>query len=141
MIAEAVGSKRYRFALQHQLLMALEKFQLKIEVEPFHRKACIVLIAGFESFNAELYRKAARLAQARCPELEIRVFSDRDLTTNPGAVETALEDASVFGSLLFDYDQVLWLRKRLKHIPIRLVFESAIELSLTQLGAAAIGDK
>lgn len=103
----------------------------------------IVLIAGFESFNAELYRKAARLAQARCPELEIRVFSDRDLTTNPGAVETALQDAQVFfGSLLFDYDQVVWLRERLKHIPIRLVFESAIELlSLTQLGAFAIGDK
>jgi len=54
------------------------------------------------------------------------VFSDRDLTTNPGAVETALEDARVFGSLLFDYDQGGC--KRLKHIPIRLVFESAIEL-------------
>ncbi len=28
----------------------------------------IVLIAGFESFNADLYRQAAQLAQARCPE-------------------------------------------------------------------------
>ncbi|MEW6494797.1 MAG: magnesium chelatase subunit H, partial [Cyanobacteriota bacterium] len=103
----------------------------------------IVLIAGFESFNADLYRKAAYLAQQRCPELDIRVFSDRSLTTEPAAVEEALKDAQVFfASLIFDYDQVLWLRERVQHIPIRLVFESALELmSLTQIGAFKIGDK
>jgi magnesium chelatase subunit H len=103
----------------------------------------IVLIAGFESFNADLYRKAAYLAGQRCPELDIRVFSDRSLTTEPEAVEAALQDAQVFfGSLIFDYDQVLWLRERIQHIPIRLVFESALELmSLTQIGAFKIGDK
>jgi magnesium chelatase subunit H len=103
----------------------------------------IVLIAGFESFNADLYRKAAHLAQASCPELDIRVFSDRALTTEPEAVEAALQGADVFfGSLLFDYDQVLWLRQRVQNIPIRLVFESALELmSLTQIGAFKIGDK
>ncbi|MBD1901197.1 magnesium chelatase subunit H [Trichocoleus sp. DQ-A3] len=103
----------------------------------------IVLIAGFESFNADLYRKAAHLAQARCPELDIRVFSDRALTTEPDAVEAALQGADVFfGSLLFDYDQVMWLRQRVQNIPIRLVFESALELmSLTQIGAFKIGDK
>ncbi|MBD1942754.1 DUF3479 domain-containing protein, partial [Coleofasciculus sp. FACHB-712] len=103
----------------------------------------IVLIAGFESFNADLYRKAAHLAQARCPELDIRVFSDRALTTEPDAVEAALQGADVFfGSLLFDYDQVMWLCQRVQNIPIRLVFESALELmSLTQIGAFKIGDK
>jgi magnesium chelatase subunit H len=103
----------------------------------------IVLIAGFESFNAGLYRDAAKLAEARCPELAVHVFSDRDLTSNPGAVEAALQGADVFfGSLLFDYDQVLWLRERVQAIPIRLVFESALELmSLTQIGQFAIGDK
>ncbi|WP_017318044.1 magnesium chelatase subunit H [Mastigocladopsis repens] len=111
----------------------------------------IVLVAGFESFNAELYRKAAFLATSRVAELDIRVFSDRDITTKRAEVEAALKDADVFfGSLLFDYDQVLWLRDRLQrtegdrisHIPIRLVFESALELlSLTKLGAFAIGDK
>ncbi|MGB5900136.1 MAG: magnesium chelatase subunit H [Geitlerinemataceae cyanobacterium] len=103
----------------------------------------IVLIAGFESFNADLYRKAAQLATSGCPELEIQVFSDRDLATQPEAVETALNGASVFfASLLFDYDQVMWLRERVQHIPIRLVFESALELmSLTQIGAFKIGDK
>jgi magnesium chelatase subunit H len=112
----------------------------------------IVLIAGFESFNADLYRKAAHLAQQRCPELDIRVFSDRalpgseanrSLTTEPEVVEEALKDSDVFfGSLIFDYDQVLWLRDRIQHIPIRLVFESALELmSLTQIGAFKIGDK
>ncbi|HTL90127.1 MAG TPA: cobaltochelatase subunit CobN, partial [Leptolyngbya sp.] len=103
----------------------------------------IVLIAGFESFNAGLYRQAAEIAQARCPELDVRVFSDRDLTTNSAEVEMALKQADVFfASLLFDYDQVLWLRERVQAIPTRLVFESALELmSLTQLGKFAIGDK
>lgn len=103
----------------------------------------IVLIAGFESFNAALYRQAAEQAIQRCPELEIQVFSDRDLTTHPDRIEAALHSADVFfGSLLFDYDQVLWLRQRVQSIPVRLVFESALELmSLTQLGRFAIGDK
>lgn len=75
--------------------------------------------------------------------MDIRIFNDRDIRTHPTAVEAALEGADVFfGSLLFDYDQVLWLRERVQSIPIRLVFESALELmSLTQLGKFAIGDK
>ncbi|MEH2235841.1 magnesium chelatase subunit H [Nostoc sp.] len=103
----------------------------------------IVLVAGFESFNADLYRKAAFLANSRCPQLDIRVFSDRDLTNKRTEVEAALHEADVFfGSLLFDYDQVVWLRDRIAQIPIRLVFESALELmSLTKLGIFAIGDK
>ncbi|NER21043.1 MAG: magnesium chelatase subunit H [Symploca sp. SIO1C2] len=103
----------------------------------------IVLITGFESFNSELYRKAAQLVQQRSPELDIRVFNDRSLTTEPTTVTEALQDADVFFcSLIFDYDQVLWLRERVQSIPIRLVFESALELmSLTQLGAFIIGDK
>ncbi len=103
----------------------------------------IVLIAGFESFNANLYRQAAKIAVARCEELEVIVFSDRDITTDPAQVETALQSADVFfGSLLFDYDQVMWLKQRVQDISIRLVFESALELmSLTQLGKFAIGDK
>jgi magnesium chelatase subunit H len=103
----------------------------------------IVLVAGFESFNADLYRKAAFLANSRCSELDIRVFSDRDLSNKRTEVEAALNGADVFfGSLLFDYDQVVWLRDRVSQIPIRLVFESALELmSLTKLGDFAIGDK
>jgi magnesium chelatase subunit H len=103
----------------------------------------IVLIAGFESFNADLYRQAAQLAQARCPELDIRVFSDRDLTPQADDVEAALHGANaVFCSLIFDYDQVMWLRERMQDIPIRLVFESALELmSLTRLGKFALGDQ
>jgi magnesium chelatase subunit H len=103
----------------------------------------IVLIAGFESFNADLYRKAAELAVSGCQELEVRVFSDRALADEPDAVAAALLNADVFfGSLLFDYDAVMWLRPRVQNIPIRLVFESALELmSLTQIGAFKIGDK
>jgi magnesium chelatase subunit H len=103
----------------------------------------IVLIAGFESFNTNLYRQAAQLATSRCPELDIRVFSDRDIATSPETIETALQDADVFfASLVFDYDQVMWLRQRVPHVPIRLVFESALELmSLTRLGKFVIGDR
>jgi magnesium chelatase subunit H len=103
----------------------------------------IVLIAGFESFNADLYREAAFLANSRVRELDIRVFSDRDITTKGDEIKAALQGADVFfGSLIFDYDQVLWLREHIANIPIRLVFESALELmSLTKIGAFAIGDK
>ena len=102
----------------------------------------IVLIAGFESFNADLYRKAAELAVSGCGGLSVRVFSDRALADEPDAVAAALSNADVFfGSLLFDYDAVMWLRERVQHIPIRLVFESALELmSLTQIGAFKIGE-
>ncbi|MGB7247510.1 MAG: magnesium chelatase subunit H [Phormidesmis sp.] len=101
----------------------------------------IVLVAGFEAFNAGLYEQAA--AAARRPELEIQVFCDRDLTTQPDTVAAALSGADIFfASLIFDYDQVIWLRDRIAHIPIRLVFESALELmALTQLGKFAIAPK
>lgn len=103
----------------------------------------LVLLAGFETFNTGLYRQAASQAMARCPDLEIHVFSDRDITQQPDAVESALAKADVFfASLIFDYDQVLWLRSRVQTIPIRLVFESALELmALTKLGKFAIGEQ
>ncbi|MEB3247784.1 MAG: magnesium chelatase subunit H, partial [Merismopediaceae bacterium] len=105
--------------------------------------ARIVIIAGFESFNAGLYRQAAQLAQSRRPGLEVLIFSDRQLTTEPAAIAQALQGADVFfASLIFDYDQVLWLQERVQDIPIRLIFESALELmSLTQLGNFKIGEK
>ena len=103
----------------------------------------IVAIAGFESFNANLYRQAASRAVKRCEGLDVIFFSDRDITTSPDVIETALQSADVFfGSLIFDYDQVIWLKERVEDIPIRLVFESALELmSLTRLGKFVIGDK
>ena len=103
----------------------------------------IVAIAGFESFNANLYRQAAEMAMAKCEGLEVIFFSDRDIQTSPHVVETALQSADVFfASLVFDYDQVMWLRERVQDIPIRLAFESALELiSLTRLGKFAIGDR
>ncbi len=100
----------------------------------------IVLIAGFESFNADLYRRAAAQAQECCPQLEVRVFSDRDIAAAPAEVEAALQGADAFfASLIFDFDQVEWLRQRLEAIPIRLVFESALELmALTRFGRFSI---
>ena len=96
----------------------------------------IVLLAGFEVFNAGLYRQAAARAIAACSGLEIVVFSDRDLVAIPNDVATALAGAeALFASLIFDFDQVVWLRGHCGSIPIRLVFESATELmALTRFG-------
>ena len=103
----------------------------------------IVFLVGFESFNTGLYRQAADRAQSRCPELDVQIFSDRDLAAKGAAIAAALAGADVFfASLIFDYDQVLWLQEQVRHIPIRLIFESALELmSLTTLGKFSIGDQ
>lgn len=103
----------------------------------------IVVITGFESFNLDLYRQAAQLAQSRCQALDIQIFSDRSISQEPEIIENSLKDADVFfASLIFDYDQVIWLKERVQNIPIRLVFESALELmSLTRLGKFVIGEK
>ncbi len=80
--------------------------------------------------------QAARRVARECPGVQVRVFSDRDILSKQAEVDEALKGADVFfGSLLFDYDQVEWLRERVQQIPIRLVFESALELmGATQLG-------
>jgi phage/plasmid primase-like uncharacterized protein len=46
------------------------------------RRAKIVLISGFESFNVKLYRDAAKALKKRVPGLQLIVFSDRDIATN-----------------------------------------------------------
>lgn len=68
--------------------------------------------------------------------MSIKIFSDRDISSQQEEIEAALKGADVFfGSLLFDYDQVEWLKERIQQIPLRLVFESALELmSCTQIG-------
>jgi magnesium chelatase subunit H len=82
----------------------------------------IVLITGFETFNSNLYRQAATQATSRCSDLQVIVFSDTSITTEAEKVEQALQTADVFfASLIFDYDQVMWLRERVQHIPLRLV--------------------
>lgn len=102
--------------------------------------ARIVLVAGFEAFNVQLYKQAAATLADISPSIRLTVFTDRDIASRPEVVASALAGADVFfGSLIFDYDQVNWLRTRLGHIPTRLVFESALELmSLTQVGGFAM---
>lgn len=69
----------------------------------------VVLMAGFETFNRELYKRAAERAVGNCDGLEIFVFTDADIDQNPEALASALEGADVFfGSLIFDFNQV-WL--------------------------------
>ena len=101
------------------------------------KKTKIVLISGFESFNVRLYKKVSRNLKKRYPSITLYVFSDRDITgKRRNELERALDDADVFfGSLLFDYDQVEWLREKMEKIKTKFVFESALELmSETNVG-------
>ena len=67
----------------------------------------VVLMAGFETFNRELYKRAADRAVGQCDGLEIFVFTDADIDQNPEALASALDGADVFfGSLIFDFNQV-----------------------------------
>jgi hypothetical protein len=51
--------------------------------------------------------QAAKRVGRQCPDVDVRIFSDRDFSTRQAEVEEALRGADVFfGSLLFDYDQV-----------------------------------
>ncbi|WIA37068.1 hypothetical protein OEZ86_014043 [Tetradesmus obliquus] len=100
------------------------------------RTVRIVLVCGFESFNVALYNAAAKRLAALAPHIQLKVFSDRDIATRREAVAAALAGADCFfGSLLFDYDTVEWLRAQLTNVPVVLVFESALEL----MGQTRIG--
>ena len=51
--------------------------------------------------------QVAHELRQKIPNVQLMVFSDRDLDPNRAQVEEALDGADVFfGSLLFDYDQV-----------------------------------
>jgi len=104
--------------------------------EQLPRRKRLVLIAGFEAFNLVLYNDAAAQLAAICPQLEVLVFTEKDVEIRPKELEMALNGAdALFCSLLVDYDQVSWLIPRVKEIPLRLCFESALELmSLTKVG-------
>ena len=101
----------------------------------------VVLVAGFESFNKDLYLKAASTLS---PPIHLSVFSDSEIrtgaavgvggaseenVTNPIFTE-AVKNAHVFiGSLIFDYDDVMAVTKLLPYVTgPRLLFECATEL-------------
>lgn len=64
-----------------------------------------------------------------------------DIKGRPDALERALAKADVFfASLVFDFDEVEWLRARVQRVPLRFCFESALELmQVTQVGSFAMG--
>lgn len=105
----------------------------------------IVLLAGFESFNRDLYTAAARELN-----VDLTVFADSDIRASTGTTsidpedmganpvfEKAMKEADAFvGSLIFDYDDVLVVESLLPNVKgPRLIFESAIELmAFNQVG-------
>ncbi|KAG7350999.1 cobaltochelatase [Nitzschia inconspicua] len=93
----------------------------------------IVLVAGFESFNRQLYMDASQNL-----DVHLKVFSDAEIRIgndpNPAFVEAVI-DADIFiGSLIFDYDDVQVVLDTLQRATsksktmTRLIFESATEL-------------
>jgi len=97
-------------------------------------------VCGFESFNVALYTAAAKRLAALAPHIQLKVFSDRDIAARKNEVAAALVGADCFfGSLLFDYDTVEWLKEQLTGVPVILVFESALELmGMTRIGTFAM---
>jgi magnesium chelatase subunit H len=111
------------------------------------RRTRIVLVAGFESFNRDLYqRAAATLLDDDDWPVDLQVFADSDIrrpfvgaAANAGATDdsslnpvfaSAVRQADAFvASLIFDYDDVLAVKSLLSKVTgPRLIFESATEL-------------
>ncbi len=105
----------------------------------------IVLLAGFESFNKELYKNAVSyLPSSMQQNVHLQVFSDSEIrtgasvgvggstkedVTNPKFVH-AMKNADIFiGSLIFDYEDVIAVEALLDDVSgPRLLFECATEL-------------
>ena len=89
----------------------------------------IVIVAGIEQFNVNLYRKAAEIVMQTAPDVPVSVFTDQDIAENPEEVQCALASAQIlFCSLIFDFKQVRWLVGRIEDVPTRFCFESSLEL-------------
>lgn len=94
-------------------------------------KKSIVIIAGFEKFNFQLYQRAIDVAGQQYPDVNIFIFTDNDISERPEVVEKALQSSkALLCSLIFDYPVVQWIKKRIQlyQIPVRFCFESALEL-------------
>ena len=120
------------------LLMTLKDDETSSPLRPgvSDYRNSIVIIAGFEQFNVDLYREAASKVNERLADVPIYVFTDRDIKEKEVEVSLALQQARVlFCSLIFDFNQVKYLEDKLSDIPVRFVFESSLELmSNTQVG-------
>lgn len=105
----------------------------------------IVLLAGFESFNKDLYQNAvSSLPLSINKNINLKVFSDSEIrtgasvgvggatkedVTNPEFVH-AMKHANIFiGSLVFDFEDVIAVEALLDYVSgPRLLFECATEL-------------
>lgn len=100
---------------------------------PSNSAFSIVLIVGFETFNLSTYKTAI----SKLPSsIQVTLLTDNQLSSPSPSLLPILHSADViFCSLIFDYDQVEFLRQNL-HASTIFVFESALELmSETRVGA------
>lgn len=118
----------------------------------------IVLLAGFESFNKELYAQAAS-SLPPSTKVNLQVFADSEIrntgasvgvkgateedVTNPQFV-TAMKHADIFiASLIFDYEDVVAVEALLDYVKgPRLLFECATELmTYNRVGTFSMEEK
>jgi hypothetical protein len=127
-----VLSKQYFMSLQvPENVQTISPKPLSSPDNTYPRPNSIVIIAGFEKFNFQLYQRAIDIAKASFPNINIYIFTDTDIIERPEVVEVALKSCAVLlCSLIFDYNTVLWIKKRIQSldIPTCFAFESALEL-------------
>ncbi len=135
-----------------------DKVEVKLDPkdENEHDTVNIVLLAGFESFNKDLYQTAAASLphthtstidggdSGTKERINLKVFADSEIrtgasigvggateedVTNPNLVR-AMKEADIFiGSLIFDYEDVVAVEALLDYVKgPRLLFECATEL-------------
>ncbi len=142
LVANALCLTRYYHFQVHRQQMHLlsEKINGAIKekiIDHVDNRKNIVVIAGFEAFNLQLYKDAANAVEEIVPSVKIDVFTDVDIINNEFEVKHAIDNAAVlFCSLLFDYNQIEWLKRNgISDIPTKFCFESALELmSETKVG-------
>ena len=97
------GFESFNSGLYQQVIRAMHLvcFPCYVLLEPPH-----TMPVGVTHTGPGAVQVAHELRQ-KIPNVQLKVFSDRDLDPNRAQVEAALDGADVFfGSLLFDYDQV-----------------------------------
>lgn len=115
-----------------------------VTVDTSQTKPNLVLVAGFESFNKELYATAAQNLHS----VNMKVFADNEIHTSPTQInpifKTAMENADIFvGSLIFDYDDASAVESLLHHVKgPKLLFECSSELMVhNEIGSFSMKPK
>ena len=125
----------------HSTKVNKEEDEVAIDVA----KTNLVLVAGFESFNKDLYTEAA---QENLHSVNMKVFADNEIHSSPTQInpifEEAMKHADIFvGSLIFDYDDASAVESLLHYVKgPKLLFECSTELMVyNEIGSFSMKPK